>query len=1334
MSGFRESLAAYAAGQADFETVQRALTDSLAREPQQASRYRAAVDALLRAGRISQETHRVLAQAIQAAAPADQTILRAPKTHAEPSQPSAVEPTRFRASAAEPGLPPPMPADAQLTRLRVRAPGTEAARDPDSRAESADRSDTGGGSSNWTDPSQWARSTAPLTVGSVLKERFILEKEIGRGGMGIVFKSRDLRMEEAQDRNPYVALKILNDEFKRHPESLKALQREFRKSQSLAHPNVVTVGDFDRDGSNVFMTMELLDGEPLDRVIKQAGSAGLGKERALSITRDICRAMAYAHERGIVHSDFKPANAFLTRNGVVKVFDFGIARAAKQNDQATGSVTVFDAGTLGGLTPAYASCEMIEGLEPDTRDDVYAIACVTYELLTGRHPFGRKSAVQARDARLTPQRPDGLSRAQWRALKRGLAFKREQRSASAIELLNGLLPPKRSAALYGGIGVALVAAVVVAIVVVPGELQRYQRQRWLTALRSGNGARIAALLPALDRLSRTGRDAIFADRGARDGLIHFYQRRIRKAEVRGNYFTAGGFARQLLKYLPDYADAQRIAQQVASDASNALEKESNLFDADLSAGRLIPAQGPDNVAAVLAAVRRIDPHSALLHDPRLPGAFATQARLALAHADTALAAQLLTSGLSSAPSNPMLRNLQARVRATIQAQQTSTQIAGSEQSLSALLKTQPPLKGLLALQQDVTALRVNAPHDPVLGAVQRYSELQLAHRLDQLKKHQSYAEARTLLERYATLASAAFVERERDQLATAGLRGPHQAAQVARMRAARSTQLQSDIAVLLKDGPGTTPAEWDAKLRARLSELRVYLGASDPVFTRTRVQAAADYLEQANHLRRIGQLEAAGQMLARAQTYGVPPSAYAQALKSLTAARARLAAQEVTQQQQAQTEAIEQKLRLQAAANNVEEALASLHVLQGRLPPQSSFLIVDAPAAIGAAYLRLAGSAALDGRFAQAARLVAKGRATVPTFAPLAAAAQRYAGYVSLEHAMRSVDEGDLARIRAQITEASRQSPVEARALVRALERRFTARIAGTANPTAAAHLMAIGHKLFPNDKTFAKPTPPPPSALTQTRSVATPAVGSVPRTPGPASPLAPSQAARAVTVARSTPTVAHVTPAGPPSLHDCANPELIGAGGNPRASCWDRIAGARGPILVVVPAPPGGHPFAIGRYTVSNADFARYCAATGKCAPSTASPNLPVTSISIAQARQYLHWLSRETGALYRLPTAAQYVYAADAGAKGAPIENANCRKPGVAASLLPVNSGSPNAWGLYNPYGNVQQWVRHGSQLQARGGDYRDSFSECTPSAARAQSGAPSAVTGFRVVRQIQ
>src|SRR5262249_20405666 len=117
-------------------------------------------------------------------------------------------------------------------------------------------------------PAHWAAGNSrEPQAGDTIKDRFVLEEVIGKGGMGVVFRARDKRKEEAQDRHPYAALKVLNETFKRHPESLKALQREARKAQNLAHPNIVTVYDFDRDGANVYMVMELLEGEPLDKYI-----------------------------------------------------------------------------------------------------------------------------------------------------------------------------------------------------------------------------------------------------------------------------------------------------------------------------------------------------------------------------------------------------------------------------------------------------------------------------------------------------------------------------------------------------------------------------------------------------------------------------------------------------------------------------------------------------------------------------------------------------------------------------------------------------------------------------------------------------------------------------------------------------------------------------------------------------------------------------------------------------------------------------------------------------------------------------------------------------------
>ena len=267
----------------------------------------------------------------------------------------------------------------------------------------------------------------PIDVGTVLNERFVLEEFIAAGGMGVVYKARDLRKVEAMDRHPYVAIKVLSEDFQQHPESWIALQREARKSQQLAHPNIITVYDFDRDGGTVFMTMELLEGEPLTAVLKRIQGTGMPFKKAWPLIEGMARALAYAHQRGIVYSDFKPGNVFITRENMVKVLDFGIARAIKRPGQQEDK-TLFDPGSLGALTPAYASYEMITGGTPDSRDDIYALACVAYELLAGEHPYQRMTAAEAYLKHCKPKRIKRLNRKQWKGRRNGLALLREVRT------------------------------------------------------------------------------------------------------------------------------------------------------------------------------------------------------------------------------------------------------------------------------------------------------------------------------------------------------------------------------------------------------------------------------------------------------------------------------------------------------------------------------------------------------------------------------------------------------------------------------------------------------------------------------------------------------------------------------------------------------------------------------------------------------------------------------------------------------------------------------------------------------------------------------------------
>lgn len=279
-------------------------------------------------------------------------------------------------------------------------------------------------------------STEP-NIGDIIRERFVLERQLGAGGMGRVFKALDLLRQEARDREPYVAIKFVSDAFRSQPISFVALQREAKKAQKLNHPNIVRVFDFDRDGHLIFIVMEYLSGDSLDKFTKNTINEGMSSEDVLRILEPVSIALSFAHDNGIVHLDIKPSNIFLTEDGTVKVIDFGISRAVRTTDDRD-QETVFDPRKYGALTSAYASPEVIDGLEPDPRADVYSLAVVTYELLTGRHPFDRESSVKARASKYEPARVRALTRSQWAALQTALMFERGKRTPTVARFIEGL--------------------------------------------------------------------------------------------------------------------------------------------------------------------------------------------------------------------------------------------------------------------------------------------------------------------------------------------------------------------------------------------------------------------------------------------------------------------------------------------------------------------------------------------------------------------------------------------------------------------------------------------------------------------------------------------------------------------------------------------------------------------------------------------------------------------------------------------------------------------------------------------------------------------------------
>lgn len=274
-----------------------------------------------------------------------------------------------------------------------------------------------------------------IGVGSLVRDRFRIEGVLGQGGMGAVYYALDLLKEEAGDDNPYVALKVMHPEIATAELTFMALQREAKRSQDLAHPNIVTVFDLDRVDGIVYMTMELMRGEDSEqRVLKEED--GLDPEEARAIVKDVSAGLAYAHTRGITHADLKPQNVFLAEDGPAKLLDFGIARAHR----ATKPDAIEE--IFSGYTPAYASPEILEGEKAMPADDVYALGCIAYFFFTGRHPFDRLPATEARDRGLKPKRPPHMRRAEWKAVTRALNFEREKRPQDAAEFIKRFSPSR----------------------------------------------------------------------------------------------------------------------------------------------------------------------------------------------------------------------------------------------------------------------------------------------------------------------------------------------------------------------------------------------------------------------------------------------------------------------------------------------------------------------------------------------------------------------------------------------------------------------------------------------------------------------------------------------------------------------------------------------------------------------------------------------------------------------------------------------------------------------------------------------------------------------------
>jgi serine/threonine protein kinase/Tfp pilus assembly protein PilF len=263
-----------------------------------------------------------------------------------------------------------------------------------------------------------------LIRGSTLANRYEIIEELGKGGMGRVYRVEDIKLKQE------VALKLIKPEIAKDKKTIERFRNELKTARMITHKNVCRMFDLGEDKGTHFITMEFVPGQDLKGLIRQTGQLAVGT--TINLAKQICDGLVEAHKLGVVHRDLKPSNIMIDKEGNVRIMDFGIARSLE-------SKGITGAGVMIG-TPEYMSPEQVEGKEIDQRSDIYSLGIILYEMVTGRVPFEgetfftvgmkHKSEMPQDPMELSTQISDDLSRVILRCLEKD----KEMRYQSADEL------------------------------------------------------------------------------------------------------------------------------------------------------------------------------------------------------------------------------------------------------------------------------------------------------------------------------------------------------------------------------------------------------------------------------------------------------------------------------------------------------------------------------------------------------------------------------------------------------------------------------------------------------------------------------------------------------------------------------------------------------------------------------------------------------------------------------------------------------------------------------------------------------------------------------------
>ena len=1240
---------------------------------------------------------------------------------------------------------------------------------------------------NGSDQSDEEEDDGLLKPGSILKDRFNLVSVLGEGGMGVVYKAIDMLKVEAKDMNPYVAIKVLSEDFKEHPDAFISLQRETSKAQKLAHPNIATVYDFDRDKDTVYMTMEMLEGKELGDFIKSMPKEGLEEAEALEMITGLGEGLAYAHANGLVHSDFKPGNAFVLYDGPIKVIDFGIARAAggaaqestsghdisksgletnlnpAPTDNTASATTDFDAGTLGALTPAYATVEMFEGKEPAPSDDIYALACVAVQLLTGKHPFKKKTAPKAKQLGMKPPMINGFSKRQQRALDKALEFTRDKRTETMEEFLDGIRRRKNYTK-------QIILGTVVTLGLIGGfgykPITNYYEQEEIDKIilqaNEGTSARLLQTLSSLQQYKVEKRDAI--KNGIKDKALQIYTTKIQQAvnieDGRYEFDVAREHINKALNYYSDSAAIQDLSVQISETKETLAQNLHAKYVEQLLAQQLLPDAAQDDLTDTLDLLKSIAPDDAIFSDPRLEIEYYNAANKALQKKEYITAGQYLVTGKKYVPDSHIFQELYDNITISKLNNEISNAQLVSKKNIPEEITS---ISELTPYINDLTILSLNSnntskPYNHFSRLFENEFKQSLNTDPQQAQKLlQTFAESLSIekLIIYTellnstditepdseTLAKTHFIQNDTDlkqlisQLSTMR---PSISQYKINARTHYNIDFESNIELLsnenrpslinfyinlyqpllitdtaeiasnrLKETKKSYETEFNhIKLLANIeNEKRIFKNIAGE----SRLKDSLDtYKKIVNNTDDIEFIEFAKKEISRMYSNLAESNAnddnYESALDNARKAAEYLNNEYVEKQMHVYQKEISTKevakLILTREENDKISAQKLLKKLKSTYTDDYSFIVNKIGYLINFEIIPLADINLLEAhRLKEYALSVVNSRIIYNVSIKALPKPSKLSIQGKIEVGQKNLTAAQTSLNKAIDKHPSHYQVDELREMLN--------------EQLNIAKDIYKQYKKYFNEEEYTKADNFLNKTIAQWKD----------------NPAYNNERLYYDRIMKQVKANAKL-----------CREDLQGIGKQTRGSCNDVALSIKkpAPTMVVVPAiSVKSQPYAIGKYEISIKQLNDYCASTKQCVELTSvDSELPATNVPKEIIENYTKWLSSETGFNYKIASHDQWRNASEAGGREG-NSNYNCRlrigsKLIKGQNIVPINSGSVNNWGLINYVGNVDELVSTEKGYVLAGGNFSDSISDCKISLKKPFT-SNSSTTGFRLVRNL-